>query len=400
MGRSLTEASGDDEGCAIVPGFSNDGVLIDPSVILASGSADQPSEEVFMEEAAHDEAGREDVDAPMQEGLMKINSEGWTHRVRTGAAPEERELNHELTSALENSIKNYAERKSDIVVNPAVGTSFDCLDDAYNFYNLYSWEVGFSIRYAKCRLNVHREKCMQEIVCACAGKPLTENSRSARCGCPALIRLLRSEDKGWYICEHRDKHNHPLSKTCGEKPCWKYTWAWVARPEARRPGPGLGLPFQSQARPEMTKKDQARSMELAIAEVFPNTKHRWCKWHVLKKAKESLGALYGKKSEFRAEFHKLVNLMCMEEEFESCWAEMLEKYGLQKQPFLTQIYEVRRKWAKSYFRNISCAKITSTQRSESASHVLKTYMPPGCPMHIFVKQHEKLQFDIDSEESY
>lgn len=89
-------------------------------------------------------------------------------RVRTGAAPEERELNHELTSALENSIKNYAERKSDIVVNPAVGTSFDCLDDAYNFYNLYSWEVGFSIRYAKCRLNVHREKCMQEIVCACA----------------------------------------------------------------------------------------------------------------------------------------------------------------------------------------------------------------------------------------
>lgn len=55
-------------------------MLIDPSVILASGSADQPSEEVFMEEAAHDEAGREDVDAPMQEGLMKINSEGWTHR--------------------------------------------------------------------------------------------------------------------------------------------------------------------------------------------------------------------------------------------------------------------------------------------------------------------------------
>lgn len=152
--------------------------------------------------------------------------------------------------------------------------------------------------------------------------------------------------------------------------------------------------------PQTILTDQARSMELAIAEVFPNTKHRWCKWHVLKKAKESLGALYGKKSEFRAEFHKLVNLMCMEEEFESCWAEMLEKYGLQKQPFLTQIYEVRRKWAKSYFRNISCAKITSTQRSESASHVLKTYMPPGCPMHIFVKQHEKLQFDIDSEESY
>lgn len=152
--------------------------------------------------------------------------------------------------------------------------------------------------------------------------------------------------------------------------------------------------------PNTILTDQARSMEVAIAEVLPNMKHHWCKWHVLKKAKESLRALYGKKSEFRTEFHRLVNLMCTEEEFEKCWAEMLEKYGLQKQPYLTQIYEVRRKWAKPYFREIFCAKMTSTQRSESANHVLKTYVPPGCPMHLFVKQYEKLRFDRDSKEIY
>uniref|UniRef100_A0A453PGJ8 FAR1 domain-containing protein n=1 Tax=Aegilops tauschii subsp. strangulata TaxID=200361 RepID=A0A453PGJ8_AEGTS len=54
------------------------------------------------------------------------------------------------------------------VVNPAVGTSFDSLDEAYQFYNLYSWEVGFGIRYSKSWLNVERVKCMQEIVCGCA----------------------------------------------------------------------------------------------------------------------------------------------------------------------------------------------------------------------------------------
>lgn len=35
--------------------------------------------------------------------------------------------------------------------------------------------------------------------------------------------------------------------------------AWVARPgrsEARHPGPGSGLPFQSQARPESPKKPE------------------------------------------------------------------------------------------------------------------------------------------------
>ncbi|KAI4996753.1 hypothetical protein ZWY2020_052095 [Hordeum vulgare] len=44
--------------------------------------------------------------------------------------------------------------------------------------------------------------------------------------------------------------------------------------------------------------------------------------------------------------------------------------------------------------------MTSTQRSESANHMLKGYVPPGCPIHLFLRQYEKLQFDRDSEESF
>lgn len=57
---------------------------------------------------------------------------------------------------------------------------------------------------------------MQEIVCGCVGKPIVENTLSCRCECPALIRLLRSKDNGWYIAEHRDEHNHSLSPTYGQ----------------------------------------------------------------------------------------------------------------------------------------------------------------------------------------
>ncbi|VAI69442.1 unnamed protein product [Triticum turgidum subsp. durum] len=43
-----------------------------------------------------------------------------------------------------------------------------CSGEAYDFYNLYTWEIGFGIRYDKIRLNAERTKCMEEIVCGCS----------------------------------------------------------------------------------------------------------------------------------------------------------------------------------------------------------------------------------------
>lgn len=166
--------------------------------------------------------GMGDADYAKNSGdVQSVATSGWTRRVRIGKASTSRALNADRKSALEISIRSYVERREGNVVEPTVGTTFDSLEEAYEFYNLYSWEVGFGIKYSKHRLNVHRVKCMQEISCGCSGKPMKENSRSTRCGCTAMIRLLRTEDNGWHICEHRSTHNHRLSKTCGEKLHWQ-----------------------------------------------------------------------------------------------------------------------------------------------------------------------------------
>ncbi|XBJ27692.1 hypothetical protein VPH35_004921 [Triticum aestivum] len=95
-------------------------------------------------------------------------------------------------SALEQTIRKFAEEPSRSLIKLELGLSSESLGEAYDFYNLYSLEVGFGIRYGKSRLNAVRMKSMQEIVCGCP--PEAENSWTCQCECPALIRLLRAAD--------------------------------------------------------------------------------------------------------------------------------------------------------------------------------------------------------------
>ena len=89
-------------------------------------------------------------------------------RVRVGANPIERPPCPGRMGALEKTIRGFVDREGDEVVKPELGTNFDSLTEAYDFYNLYSWEHGFGIRYGKNRLNPDRRKTMQEIVCGCS----------------------------------------------------------------------------------------------------------------------------------------------------------------------------------------------------------------------------------------
>ncbi|XP_044386961.1 protein FAR1-RELATED SEQUENCE 7 isoform X2 [Triticum aestivum] len=413
---------------------------------------------------------------------------GWVTRNRRVAVPDERATSADRVTALETALTGFAERKTDTVVTPSVGLTFDSINEAYDFYNLYSWETGFGIRYAKSRTNVKGTRCMQEFVCCCSGKPKEANSTSSRCQCQAMIRLLRTEDNGWHIDKYTRElvsqlrennvnlskvynilatffgrvENVPFTKRCLRTLCGKLsreqadddvrktmaifsemkvqdsdftynvqvdeesrirTLMWTngrSKKQYHHFGDvvtfdttyktnlydmpfgifvGVNNHFQSVLyagvlmrdetvdtfkwifdefvkmmggkRPITILTDQARAMEVAIADVYPDATHRWCKWHILKKAKESLGSNYTKKSDFRAEFHKLVHEMLTIEEFEDGWAALLEKYSLKNNTYLMQIYKTRQKWAKPYFAGKFCARQTSTGRSESANHMLK-----------------------------
>jgi hypothetical protein len=139
-------------------------------------------------------------------------------------------------------------------------------------------------------------------------------------------------------------------------------------------------------------------MREAIRTEFPNTRHRWCKWHVLRKAKHYLGKTYSKHSTFKRELHILLDVVVTVEEFESRWASLVQTHRLEDNKYLARAYENRTMWAKPFFTDTFCAGMTSTQRSESANHLLKTYIPRSSPMHLFVAQYNRMIADREADE--
>ncbi|TVU51116.1 hypothetical protein EJB05_02523, partial [Eragrostis curvula] len=461
-----------------------------------------------------------------------------SYRSRALKGPNSR-IGTGLESAIAKAIRDAATRGEKPVFYSAMGTVFNSCQEAWDFYNLYSWEIGFGIRYGRSRTNDNEYMTKMNIVCSCEGRPEHEDSNSIRTQCKAMIRLLRTKDHGWYITKFVGDHNHPLSESYGENKQWpshghidsrtkdfirklrennvsigrvcsilgvtdgsstirkevvRSVCAKLAQEnikddiektqqlleEMKTKDPlmdvrlkvnkegriksmlwstgknkldyksfgnvvtfdttyrtnlynmpfglfvGVNNHFQSTVfggvllTSETTKDfewafsqflsimggkapvtiltDQCAAMEAAAKTTIPSARHRWCRWHVLKKAKEYLGHVYSKYNTFKKEFHHLITYVTSRRRFELGWISLLHQYNLGGNRYLKRLFRKRAKWAKPYFMGVFCAGMTSTQRSESANHMLKKYIPRAAPMHLFVRKFSEFQYDRQDQE--
>ncbi|KAM0848323.1 hypothetical protein ACQ4PT_054457 [Festuca glaucescens] len=90
-------------------------------------------------------------------------------RPRVRKIPDFRSARNGRKSALELKLRKFGNRNSDTVVAPETGMEFDSLPEAFDFFNLYSWEVGFGIRYEASRRNKAKSKTMQEFCVGARG---------------------------------------------------------------------------------------------------------------------------------------------------------------------------------------------------------------------------------------
>ena len=124
--------------------------------------------------------------------------------------------------------------------------------------------------------------------------------------------------------------------------------------------------------PKAIITDQDPSMTKALAQVLPQTVHRYCLWHILNKFPDKISAVT-----FREHYQSIKNVIknsTSPEEFEHGWKDVIRSANLEQNSWILLMYELRHKWVPAYFSHVFFAGMSSSQRSESSHSFFKKYV--------------------------
>ncbi|XP_042979985.1 protein FAR1-RELATED SEQUENCE 5-like [Carya illinoinensis] len=144
--------------------------------------------------------------------------------------------------------------------------------------------------------------------------------------------------------------------------------------------------------------DQDRAMKNIIAIVFPNTQHRFCLWHILKKVPEKLGSYGLYKIGMKSALMKCVYDTQRVDEFEKCWDQLLTTYNLHENAWLQSLYIEREHWVPTFLKECFWAGMSTTQRIKSMNAFFDGYVHSRTNLKEFVDQFDNaLKKKIENE---
>ncbi|OMO77492.1 hypothetical protein COLO4_25133 [Corchorus olitorius] len=293
------------------------------------------------------------VEPPMDEEITLVDGIDQEYLCETNL--EVSNENHDEHGNEENSGNNQE------ILEPYNGMEFESLEEGLEYYTKYAKHKGFGIRRSRVTKSRRTQVIIgQEFVCSKEGhrakKYVNREDRTqvapdeTRTGCKAMIYVSKKVGVDrWIISRFTRDHNHEL-----------------ATPKS--------APFLRAHR----KRTRAQRN---LIDVLDDSGVRPSKiMSVL--ATESGGI-------DKSQFAKCIHNVLLPSEFESEWAAIMGKYGLQENSWLKKLYSIREKWIPAYVRSSFCAGMSTTQRSESMNKYFKDYVNASTPMSKFVIQYDK-----------
>ncbi|XAR48701.1 hypothetical protein NMG60_11031600 [Bertholletia excelsa] len=132
--------------------------------------------------------------------------------------------------------------------------------------------------------------------------------------------------------------------------------------------------------------DQDKAIQQSIAQVFPETHHRFSMWQIKTKEQEYLGALLSMNTKFKYEYETCICQSQTPSEFDSAWSIILQKYDLKENAWLKEMYRTRKSWVPLYIRGTFFAGIGMDGSFKS---FFSSYLNAQTPLDEFVLRYEK-----------
>ncbi|GJR04548.1 protein FAR1-related sequence 3 [Tanacetum coccineum] len=133
--------------------------------------------------------------------------------------------------------------------------------------------------------------------------------------------------------------------------------------------------------------DAEKSVQAAVANVFPGTRHCISKWHVLREGHERLAHVCHMHPNFQGELYNCINLTETIDEFESAWDVILDRYDLRRDDWMQMLFAMRQQWVPAYFRDTFFAGIFLNQGFESS--FFDGYVIEHTTLPLFFRQYER-----------
>ncbi|KAJ6802369.1 protein FAR1-RELATED SEQUENCE 6-like isoform X1 [Iris pallida] len=149
--------------------------------------------------------------------------------------------------------------------------------------------------------------------------------------------------------------------------------------------------------------DHCKSIQAAVAKVFPGAKHRFCLSYILKKVPEKFRGFTELKAVKKA-LKKMAYDSLRPQNFEENWKKMIEAYGLEGNEWLTSLYEDQHSWVPGFLKGAFWAGMSISKRGESLSTFFDGYVFPRTSLKQFFSKFEmtlqnkmKKEVQADSE---
>ncbi|KAK7351942.1 hypothetical protein VNO77_11730 [Canavalia gladiata] len=163
------------------------------------------------------------------------------------------------------------------------------------------------------------------------------------------------------------------------------------------------LKAMSDLTPKVIITDQEKFLKEAVVEVFPDTRHCFCLWHILCKITKNLDYIINEHNNFMGKFDKCIHHSCSEEQFEKRWWKLINRFELKDNEWVQSLYEDRKKWVPAYMRDVSLAGLSTTVRSESISSSFDNYICVDSTFKDVIEQYKVFStdsFDLEAKADF